>query len=153
MYGRPQLLDPDDLPGAADEGAVPDDRLAELQEAFRRSAWWGREPTEIEVPFETVVEGLLLRGRMDAVFADPDGAVEVVDWKTGRRPSGADADAAAVQLAVYRLAWHRLSGVPLEQVSAAFVYVRDDVTVRPVDLLDEGGIAALVRGVPLQQGS
>jgi DNA helicase-2/ATP-dependent DNA helicase PcrA len=104
VFGLPQLLEPDDLPGAADQGAGVDDDLLALQEAFRVSRWWGREPAEIEVPFEMSVEGLLVRGRIDAVFADDDGGWDVVDWKTGRRPTGAAATAAAVQLAAYRLA-------------------------------------------------
>jgi DNA helicase-2/ATP-dependent DNA helicase PcrA len=152
VFGQPQLLDPDDLPGAADEGAGEDAELTALQEAFRRSSWWGRLPAEIEVPFEMDVAGVLLRGRMDAVFAQPDGGWDVVDWKTGRPPTGADAEAAAVQLAAYRLAWHQLTGAPLETVSAAFVHVRSGTTVRPVDLLDLDGLRALVTGVELAPG-
>ena len=148
VFGTPALLDPFELPGSADEGVAPDDELAVLQESFRRSAWWGRVPAEIEVPFEMEVAGCVVRGRMDAVYRTADGD-DVVDWKTGRRPSGPEAQAAAVQLAVYRLAWHRLSGTPLEQVRAAFHYVRDDVTVRPGDLLDAAGLEALVLAVPL----
>ncbi len=148
VFGMPALLDDAELPGSADEdGADPD--LAALQDAFRRSAWWGRTPQEVEVPFEADVEGVLVRGRMDAVFAEPGGRFEVVDWKTGRVPTGADAEAAAVQLAAYRLAWSALAGVPLEQVSAAFHHVRAGRTVRPADLLDAAGLAALVRSVPV----
>ena len=149
VYGRPQLLDPDDLPGAADDGAAVDDDLQLLQDAFRASDWWGRTPSEIEVPFEMEVAGVLVRGRMDAVFAEADGGFDVVDWKTGRQPAGDDARAAAVQLAAYRLAWHRLTGAPLERVRAAFLYVRTGQTVRPADLLDEAGLRALVAGVPV----
>jgi len=82
------------------------------------------------------------------VFADPDGGYTVVDWKTGRRPTGAAAQAAAVQLAAYRLAWSELAGVSLDRVRAAFHYVRDDVTVRPVDLLDGPGLLALLDALP-----
>ena len=148
VFGLPQLLDPDDLPGAADQGAGVDDDLRALQDAFRTSGWWGREPAEIEVPFEMSVDGLLVRGRIDAVFSQADGGWDVVDWKTGRRPSGAAADAAAVQLAAYRLAWHQLTGAPLDRVRAAFFYVRDGVTVRPADLLDADALRALVARVP-----
>jgi DNA helicase-2/ATP-dependent DNA helicase PcrA len=148
VFGLPQLLDPDDLPGAADRGAGVDDDLQALQEAFRASAWWGREPAEIEVPFEMTVEGLLVRGRIDAVFAEPGGRWDVVDWKTGRRPSGPGASAAAVQLAAYRLAWHQLTGAPLDRIRAAFFYVRDGVTVRPTDLLDAAALRDLVARVP-----
>jgi len=39
-----------------------------------------------------------------------------------------------VQLAVYRLAWSRLRGVPLDMVRAAFYYVADGQEIRPHDL-------------------
>jgi len=149
VYEMPQLLDPSELPGAADDSAGQDEDMAALQEAFRSSPWWGRTPAEIEVPFETEVGGILIRGRMDAVFVDPGGGYDVVDWKTGRRPHGVDATAAAVQLSAYRLAWAALSGTPLAQVRAAFHYVRSGETVRPVDLLDAHGLRELVRQVPL----
>ena len=150
-WGQQRLLDVDELPGAADETAEPDADLLALQEAFRSSPWWSRVPLEVEFPFDMVVDGVLLRGRCDAVFADaPDGMVDVVDWKTGRPKSGAEAEAAAVQLAVYRLAWHHLSGVPLERIRAAFHYVGANRTVRPADLLDHDGVVALVRSVPIR---
>jgi RecB family exonuclease len=76
----------------------------------------------VEVPFATVVAGVVVRGRMDAVFAVPGqpGHYDVIDWKTGKKPTGADATAAAVQLAAYRIAWAELAGVPVDQVGAGF---------------------------------
>jgi DNA helicase II / ATP-dependent DNA helicase PcrA len=74
----------------------------------------------------------------------------VVDWKTGEPPSSAaDLRAASVQLAAYRIAWAALAGVPVDRVRAAFYYVRHDQTLRPADLLDEAGLAALIEEVPL----
>ncbi|MBE1534387.1 ATP-dependent helicase [Actinomadura algeriensis] len=148
-WGQQRLLDPDELPGAADEDAADDADLARLQDAFEGSEWAAREPVDIEVPFETIIGDRLVRGRMDAVFRSRDGSgYEVVDWKTGRPPSGDDARFASVQLAAYRVAWAQLAGVPVEEVSAAFHYVRAGVTVRPADLLDAAGLAALLDGVP-----
>ncbi len=148
-WGQQRLLDVDELPGAADESAAPDDDLLALREAFERSEWAGRTPAEVELPFDLVVDGLVLRGRCDAVFTDaPDGVVDVVDWKTGPPRSGAEAAAAAVQLAVYRLAWHHLTGTPLDRVRAAFHHVAAEVTVRPADLVDEDELTALIRSVP-----
>jgi DNA helicase-2/ATP-dependent DNA helicase PcrA len=146
-YGGERLLDLDELPGAADEGAAPDDELAVLQERFLASAWADRSPEEVEVAFETVVGGVVVRGRIDAVFADPDGGWTVVDWKTGDPPR--DPSAAAVQLAAYRLAWAELSGTPVGLVRAAFHYVRADRTVAPVDLLDAAGLHTLVESIPI----
>ncbi len=153
VFGSPQLLDDDELPGSADDGAVDDTALVALQAAFRASAWWGQNPHQVEVPFEMALAGLALRGRMDAVYRASDEAGvhdEVVDWKTGAVPTGAAARASAVQLAAYRLAWHRLSGTPLDQVSAAFHYVAAGLTVRPADLLDADELAAVITSVEVE---
>ncbi|MEV4061507.1 ATP-dependent helicase [Nonomuraea dietziae] len=147
-WGQQRLIDDFELPGAFDEPEEIDARLAELQERFDESEWSGREPLDLEVPFETMIADRLVRGRMDAVFEREDGSYEVVDWKTGRPPTGKAARGAAVQLAAYRLAWSHLAGVPLERVGAAFHYVRFNQTVRPVDLLDEEGLVALIESIP-----
>ncbi|MGH8968501.1 MAG: ATP-dependent helicase [Actinomycetes bacterium] len=153
LWGQQRLLDVDELPGAADDTAEPDADLVALQDAFRASEWWSRLPADVEFPFDLVVGGVLLRGRCDAVFADdPDGFVDVVDWKTGRPKTGADAEVAAVQLAVYRLAWHHLSGMPLDRIRAAFHYIAANRTVRPTDLLGHDELVDLVRSLPVADG-
>ena len=53
-----------------------------------------------------------------------------------------------MQLAAYRLAWAELAGVPVDRVGAGFHYVRDGVTVRPADLLDEEDLLALIATLP-----
>ncbi|GAA2094867.1 ATP-dependent helicase [Actinomadura alba] len=148
-WGQQRLLDPDDLPGAADEGAADDGEFATLRARFEESVWAAREPLDVEVAFETVIGDRLIRGRMDAVFRTDDG-YEVVDWKTGSPPSGDEARAASVQLAAYRIAWARLADVPIEQVSAAFHYVAANVTVRPADLLDLEGLTVLLDTIPVK---
>ncbi len=151
-FGPQRLIDPGDLLGAADADAESDgdQALAELRERFEAGEWADRWPFEVEVPFETLIGDRLIRGRIDAVFADaPDGRFDVVDWKTGRRPATPDEQrAVAVQLAAYRLAWATLAGVPVADVRAAFYYVRDDVTVRPADLLDEAGLTEFIESIP-----
>jgi len=147
-FGPQRLIDPADLLGAADSDE--DEDLVGLRERFEAGEWSGRWPCEVEVPFETLIGDRLVRGRIDAVFADaPDGGFDVVDWKTGRPPASPDEErAVAVQLAAYRLAWAALAGVPVDEVRAAFYYVREDATVRPADLLDEAGLAALIETIP-----
>ncbi|MET8799713.1 UvrD-helicase domain-containing protein [Nocardia sp. NPDC004568] len=138
-FATDQLPGFDDLPGAADAGAAADAELARMQDAFLSSPWSARRPVEIEVPFETTIAGVVIRGRMDAVFAEPGGGWTVVDWKTGAEPGPADEAAVAVQLAVYRLAWARLQAVRtgeteqrmLDRIGAAFHYVRSGRTVAP----------------------
>jgi len=145
--GSPAMVDLDDLPGAVDELAAADTELATLQRNFLASEWAVRSVVAVEAAVETPVDGTIVRGRVDAVLARDDGGVDVVDWKTGPPPSGREAAARAVQLAAYRLAWSRLHSIPLHQVGAAFFYASTGQTVRPVDLLDETGLVALLRGL------
>jgi len=146
-FGQQRLIGDDDL-FAEDEET--DDDLLELRARFEAGEWGGRWPSAVEVPFDTVIGDRQVRGRIDAVFADPDGAFDVVDWKTGRPPrTKAEKEAVAVQLAAYRLAWATLAGAPLDKVRAAFYYVRHDKTVRPADLQDEAALIALIHRVPI----
>ena len=149
-WSAQSLIDIDELEGAADE--LADDReLDALKASFEASAWAERTPAAVEVGFEMPVGDRVVRGRMDAVFSNPDGGYTVVDWKTGRPPSGPAAAAQAVQLALYRLAWARLIGLAdadLDQVQAAFHYVGANRTVAPVDLLDADQLRALIEEQP-----
>ena len=145
-YGAEWLFDLGDLPGAADSDVGDTRELAALQAAFVESRWAARTPVAVEVPFEMPIGDTVVRGRIDAVFADPDGGATVVDWKTGEPPRGAEAmRQAAVQLAVYRMAWAALSGVPESSVRIAFYYVRTGTTVAPDELPDPAELAGLSR--------
>ncbi|HYJ74649.1 MAG TPA: ATP-dependent DNA helicase [Kineosporiaceae bacterium] len=146
-FGAAALVDLEELPGAADD-AEADEDLAVLQERFLASEWAALIPEDVEVAVETPVAGLVVRGRIDAVFRyeTPDGPRwDVVDWKTGPPARGeAEQRARAVQLAVYRLAWARLQGVPVEHVGAAFFHAATGTTVRPVEVLDGPALEALI---------
>jgi DNA helicase-2/ATP-dependent DNA helicase PcrA len=150
-YGQQLLIDDNALFGS-DEDETAEGDLAALRSRFEQGEWAERWPQAVEVPFETLIGGRLVRGRIDAVFADaPGGGYDVVDWKTGRPPgSEAERYAVSVQLAAYRLAWAALTGVAVADVRAAFYYVAHDQTVRPADLLDEAGLAALIEQVPTE---
>lgn len=144
FYGTKALFDLGDLPGAADSEFGHTDELAALQAAFTRSPWAARTPIAVEVPFEMAIGDTVVRGRIDAVFAEPDGGATVVDWKTGEPPRGPEAmRQAAVQLAVYRLAWAALSGCAESSVRTAFHYVRTGVTISPAELPDASELAGL----------
>ncbi|MGW0075355.1 UvrD-helicase domain-containing protein [Streptomyces cellulosae] len=131
------MLDPDELPGA--DAEIADERdLEELKEAFERTEYAHRTPYRVEAPFQLSIAGRVVRGRIDAVYrhenteypedsGDGDAVTyEIVDWKTGRSRT-----ADPLQLAVYRLAWAEQQGVPLDSVTAAFLYVRTGEVVRP----------------------
>ncbi|MFF5667236.1 UvrD-helicase domain-containing protein [Streptomyces griseofuscus] len=133
------LLEPDELPGADAEIADEED-LKALKEAFERTEYARRAPYRVEEPVQVVLAGRVVRGRIDAVYREGEGAsatYEIVDWKTGREHT-----ADPLQLAVYRLAWAEQQGVPLHAVTATFLYVRTGEAVRPRDL---PGRAALER--------
>jgi DNA helicase-2/ATP-dependent DNA helicase PcrA len=148
-FAASRLFDVDELPGASDaDEIITDAMLAQLQEAFLASDWADRTPYDVEIPFETEISGVTVRGRMDAVFADPDGGWTVVDWKTGALPDEARMPSLGVQLAAYRLAWAALSGSDVGDVRAVFHYVAHDRTVRPADLLDVAGLGDLLDSVP-----
>jgi DNA helicase-2/ATP-dependent DNA helicase PcrA len=150
-FGQQRLIDDEEL--FLDEAVAElDDSLIELKARFEAGEWGGRWPREVEVPFDTQIGDRQIRGRIDAIFADPDGGYDVVDWKTGQLPrTRQERDAVAVQLAAYRLAWSALADIPLDKVRAAFYYVRHDHTIRPADLLDADGLRTLIARVPLAE--
>ena len=145
FFRAERLFDLDDLPGAVDRDAGDPEELAELQAAFALSPWAARMPLEVEVPFDMIIGGRVVRGRIDAIFADDDGGTTVVDWKTGEPPDTPESkEHTAIQLAVYRLAWAQLNDCPIEQVRAAFHYVRSGRTVIPDALPGADDLEALL---------
>jgi DNA helicase-2/ATP-dependent DNA helicase PcrA len=117
-----------------------DGKLEDLKNKWLTSHWATKSPYKLEVPFETVLAGVLIRGRIDAIYKTESG-YEVVDWKTGSKKLS---EAAAIQLAMYRLAWAKIAEVPVESVSAAFHYVPTGEDDRRSDLLSEAELVALL---------
>ncbi|MFD3872334.1 UvrD-helicase domain-containing protein [Streptomyces sp. NPDC058623] len=135
------LLDPvAELPGSDQEIADEAD-LDSLKAAFERSEYAERTPYRMEAPVQLTLAGRVIRGRIDAVYRDPDGSYEVVDWKTGRTTQ-----ADPLQLAVYRLAWAEATGTPLDRVGAAFLHVRSGRVIRPRDLPDRARLERILQG-------
>ncbi len=142
------LIGLDELPGMEpDPGAEITDEhdLETLKAAFLRTPYAHLTPYRVEAPFHLPLAGRVVRGRIDAVYRTPPDAggvpgYEIVDWKTHRAPT-----ADPLQLAVYRLAWAEAHGLPLERVSAAFVYVRTGEVVRPGGLPDRAALERLLR--------
>ncbi|WP_329540506.1 ATP-dependent DNA helicase [Streptomyces sp. NBC_01358] len=124
------MLGPDELPGGDESDAdIADERdLAELKEAFERTPYARRTPYRVETPFQITLAGRVIRGRIDAVYRTGN-TYEIVDWKTSRTNT-----ADPLQLAVYRLAWAELHGLPLTDVTATFLFVRSGESVRPARL-------------------
>ncbi|MEO8850476.1 MAG: ATP-dependent DNA helicase, partial [Allobranchiibius sp.] len=148
-FQRASLLDITSLPGSGDQDADLDADLELMKDHFLQSEWADRSPVDVEVALETWIEGISVRGRVDAVFRSSDGrGFVIVDWKTGRRPHGDVAAKRAIQLAAYRIAYARLHGLDPELVQGAFYYATTGETVRP-DLPGAREIAEILRSVPL----
>lgn len=144
-FGQVPLLDADSLvpEGASD----PDADLESLQLAFLKGPYADRQPVAIEAPFQLVLGDQLVSGRIDAVYAIDDDSsgdavrYEVVDWKTGRHPAD------QLQLALYRLAWAELHGLPVEQVAATFYYVATGRVEQASDLPGREALTEWWRGL------
>ncbi len=85
---------------------------ASLEQYFRLEDPTRLEPAERELYVESLLESrLLLRGFVDRVDVAPDGAIRVVDYKTGRSPREGFEAAALFQLKFYALVLWRIRGV------------------------------------------
>jgi DNA helicase-2/ATP-dependent DNA helicase PcrA len=100
----------------------------------------------VEAPFEMLVGSRLVRGRIDAVYPAGDGRYDVIDFKTGRVPTGTEFEIASLQLSIYRLAWADLAGVDPEAVTAGFLYVREGRVKRPERLLSREQLQEVMDG-------
>lgn len=143
------MLEPEELPGS--EAEIADERdLEALKDAFECTAYAHRTPYRVEAPFQLVIAGRVVRGRIDAVYKDVDAegttTYEIVDWKTNRSRT-----ADPLQLALYRLAWAEQQGVPLGSVNAVFLYVRTGEVVRPDDLPGRAALERLLTGQPVAE--
>ncbi|MFF3083939.1 UvrD-helicase domain-containing protein [Streptomyces nojiriensis] len=137
------VLDPvTDLPGAGSDQEIADEAdLDSLKAAFERSPYADRPPHRMEAPVQLTLAGRVVRGRIDAVYRNPDGSYEIVDWKTGRTT-----EADPLQLAVYRVAWAEATNTPLDRVSAAFLHVRSGRVIRPRNLPDRARLERILQG-------
>ena len=112
--------------------------LAELRAIFERSEWAALQPIAVEIEIDFAfgapapgAEGHIVICKLDAVYRRDGGRIEIVDWKTGRAPRTAqEREERMLQLALYRVAYHRRFGVPLEQIDVVLFYVADDLVIR-----------------------
>ncbi|NHA68937.1 RecB family exonuclease [Phycicoccus flavus] len=111
--------------------------------------WFGLEdPTRLEpeareLYVETEIEGLTLRGYVDRLDVAPDGAMRVVDYKTGRSPGEAFEAKALFQMKFYALVLWRLRGEVPRMLQ--LVYLGNGEVVRYVP--DERDLLAVERNV------
>ncbi|GGD72604.1 ATP-dependent DNA helicase [Microbacterium murale] len=120
--------------------------LERLREIFEGSEWATRQPIAVEIEIDFALgggtaagatgsagEGHIVICKLDAVYRREDrgGRIEIVDWKTGKAPRNAsEREERMLQLALYRLAYHRRFAVPLDEIDVALYYVADDLVIR-----------------------
>jgi DNA helicase-2/ATP-dependent DNA helicase PcrA len=136
--GQGQLLEMDDAPDLTDEELSGDPGRAErLRQAFLDSRFAGVTPLFAERAFLLRAGGFAVGGRIDAIYGEPEGPWEVVDWKTGQQPA-ADDRLAGLQLDLYGLAcveiWHK----DPSDIRLTYFYLREGAQVtRPMGDPDE----------------
>ena len=132
--GQGQLLEMDDRPDLTDEELAGDPgRVERLRDAFTASRFADVSPLFAERAFLLRLGDSSVGGRIDAIFGTVDGPWEVVDWKTGRKPSSAD-PTAGLQLDIYGLAAVEIWGKAAADVTLTYFYLAsgEEVT-RPMD--------------------
>ncbi|MHC9043431.1 UvrD-helicase domain-containing protein [Microbacterium saperdae] len=137
---------PDAFSGEPSVTASDEADLAALQETFERSEWGPLLPIAVEIEIDFALgagiadiesdpdrRAHIVICKLDAVYrrADRGGRIEIVDWKTGKAPKTAqEREERMLQLALYRLAYHRRFDVPLDEIDVALYYVGDDLVIR-----------------------
>ena len=129
---------------AQDDGAETDANAPESVEAWLASAgklvekyFALEDPTRIEPDGReqlvevTLPDGLLLRGFVDRVDVAPNGALRVVDYKTGSMPREAFEAKALFQMKFYALVLWRTRGVVAAQLKLIYLGDGDTLTYAP----------------------
>lgn len=172
FYGHKAGLDGVEDPLEGDQHLDEAFGIAEVREALEVSPWGERQMAAMEIAMKTSLDGVTISGRIDAVFgttADGDDVLtadfdrwqmlardernalmsrcswHLVDWKTGRVPTGDDLRNKQLQLAIYRLAFSLNYGVDLRQIEASFYYVDHRTPVHAENLPDAEQLRSVIR--------
>jgi len=141
-FGLASLPEPEEASFVAD--SVPEAELEQLAEfgsqtetmealkaTFEKSRWANQIPIEVEREIQLTIANNTFVCKLDAVFKTETG-YEIVDWKTGRPPvSDSEVAERSLQLALYRLAYSRFTGVPENQITVSLYFVNEDLELRP----------------------
>jgi putative RecB family exonuclease len=102
------------------------------------------EPAERELYVETLLDSkLLLRGVVDRIDVAPDGAIRVVDYKTGRSVSESNEAKALFQMRFYALVLWRMRGVVPKMLRLVYLGNSEILSYEP----DEQDLLATQRQV------
>lgn len=170
FYGQQASLEGVEDPMQGDKHLSREFGVEQVRASLEASPWGARQIAAMEIGIMTAVDGVTVTGRIDAVFGtEADGTDvsvddfdrwqrlprpernramgecmwQLVDWKTGKVPY--ELENRQLQLAIYRLAFSRSFGVPLEQISAAFYYVDHARTIEAENLPGAEQLEAVIR--------
>jgi DNA helicase-2/ATP-dependent DNA helicase PcrA len=128
---------------SADDALPLDQDMQTLKNNFMNSRFSKLTPIDVEREIQLTVGDHTFICKLDAVFETQDG-FEIVDWKTGKSPKDeADAKAKVLQLALYRLAYSKFTGVPIEKISVCFYFVAENKELKPAEVPDETELLGL----------
>ena len=148
--GQATLLEVEDEPDVTLEELVgAPGKITDLRTAFLDSRFGDLVPLYAERPFLLPLEGVTIKGRIDAIYGLPEGAWEVVDYKTGRLPP-ADDPLTRTQLDVYALACIDVWGKRPEELTLTYLYLAagQERSYRPTDVAEiRERVAGWVRGI------
>jgi DNA helicase II / ATP-dependent DNA helicase PcrA len=121
--GQTSLLELDEVPDLTpEELAGEPGKIERLRQTFLASRFADMVPLHAERPFLLPVGDRFVGGRIDAIYGAPDGPWDVVDYKTGRRPSEDDPLTRA-QLDLYALACIDVWGKRPEDLTLIYLYL------------------------------
>ncbi|MCA0335962.1 MAG: PD-(D/E)XK nuclease family protein [Actinobacteria bacterium] len=140
---RPELIEMIEASDDLDDVTWLDDAASLVERWFELEDPTRLEPAERELYVETEVDGLTLRGYVDRLDVAPDGAMRVVDYKTGRSPGERFEGKALFQMKFYALVLWRLRGQVPRMLQ--LVYLGDGQVVRYVP--DEQDLRSLERNL------
>jgi DNA helicase-2/ATP-dependent DNA helicase PcrA len=153
--GQATLIDLDEWPDLSVEERLGDaPSPSELKESFRASRFAKMTPLYAERPFLLYLDGMVVGGRIDAVYGTADGPWEIVDYKTGDQPSE-DNDQTRLQLDVYALACVEIWRKRPEDLTLTYFYLKtrqevthrvDDVGVNRIRTLLAGRLRSIAAG-------
>jgi DNA helicase-2/ATP-dependent DNA helicase PcrA len=129
----------DSIEGASIEGVEQSPRGPGPFQIFAESRFAQARARLIETPFDLVISGVQVRGRVDAVFEPQPGNWEIVDFKSGRprlEPAG------HVQLEAYAVAAaNGALGPTPDRISVTFAFLAGELEEH-TELVDENWLSA-----------
>jgi DNA helicase-2/ATP-dependent DNA helicase PcrA len=148
--GQATLVELEEQPDLTTEELIGQPgRMERLKQSFKKSRFGDRVPLFAERPFLLNVEGLVIGGKIDAIYDRPGGGWEVVDYKSGKARD-VESPLFWLQLDVYALAcvdvWHK----PAEDLVVTYLYLDDEREYsRPAGVVAESRrrVAEALRGI------